>query len=186
MKQAAGVNPPPRMSDEAVQAKTGKTWAEWFAILDKAGARKLDHKAIAALVENHGVPGWWCQMVTVAYEQARGMRAVHEKADGYSISRSKTIPVPVARLFEAFNDPKARAQWLKEPRLVVRKATPHKSIRITWSDGATSVEVGFYEKGPGKSQVAVQHSKLADAQVAEERKAYWGERLERLQAWLER
>ncbi len=36
----------PRMSDEAVKAKTGKTWKEWFAILDKAGARKLSHQDI--------------------------------------------------------------------------------------------------------------------------------------------
>jgi hypothetical protein len=38
-KQAA-----PRMSDEAVKAKTGKTWKEWFAILDKAGASELSHQ----------------------------------------------------------------------------------------------------------------------------------------------
>ena len=31
---------PPRMTDEAVKAKTGKTWAEWFVLLDKAGARR--------------------------------------------------------------------------------------------------------------------------------------------------
>ena len=31
----------PRMSDEAVKAKTGKSWKEWFALLDKAGAKKM-------------------------------------------------------------------------------------------------------------------------------------------------
>ncbi len=36
-----------RSSDEAVKAKTGKVWAEWFKILDKAGARKWPHKEIA-------------------------------------------------------------------------------------------------------------------------------------------
>ncbi len=33
----------PRMSDAAVQAKTGKNWRQWFEILDAAGARKMDH-----------------------------------------------------------------------------------------------------------------------------------------------
>ena len=40
--------PRERMSDAAVQAKTGKTWPEWFAVLDKAGAAKMTHKEIAA------------------------------------------------------------------------------------------------------------------------------------------
>ena len=34
------------MSDEAVKAKTGKTWKEWFAALDKAGATKMGHQDI--------------------------------------------------------------------------------------------------------------------------------------------
>ena len=64
-----------RMSDAAVQASTGKIWKEWFAILDKAGARKMDHKQIVAyLVKHHKVGPWWQQMVTVIYEQARGLR----------------------------------------------------------------------------------------------------------------
>jgi len=32
----------PRMSDAAVQAKTGKAWAEWFRILDAAGAKQAE------------------------------------------------------------------------------------------------------------------------------------------------
>ena len=36
MRKEAGI------SDEAVRAKTGRTWGEWFAILDGAGARKLE------------------------------------------------------------------------------------------------------------------------------------------------
>ena len=37
-----------RSTDEAVKAKTGRVWAEWFEILDKAGAKKWPHKEIAA------------------------------------------------------------------------------------------------------------------------------------------
>jgi len=60
------------VSNEAVRAKTGKTWPDWFAILDKAGARKMDHKQIVAyLNEHHQVGPGWQQMVTVGYEQAR-------------------------------------------------------------------------------------------------------------------
>ena len=40
-----------RMSDEAVRAKTGKTWDEWLAILDAAGARSMGNKEIGAPVD---------------------------------------------------------------------------------------------------------------------------------------
>jgi Activator of Hsp90 ATPase homolog 1-like protein len=169
-----------RVSDEAVQAKTGKTWKEWFALLDRAGAKKMSHTAMAAyLYDELGCPGWWNQMVAVSYEQERGLRDKHERPDGYSISRSKTLATPVERLYEAWEDAKQRSRWLKE-KIVIRKGTPSKSMRITWSDGATNLEVNFYAKGDGKSQVTVQHSKLADTKAAERMKAYWGEALERL------
>ena len=59
-----------RSSDEAVKAKTGKVWAEWFGILDKAGAKKWAHKEISAFLrDKHEVGAWWCQMV------AGGLRA---------------------------------------------------------------------------------------------------------------
>jgi len=48
-----------RSSDEAVKAKTGKVWAEWFRILDKAGAKKWPHKEIAAyLHDKQNVSAW--------------------------------------------------------------------------------------------------------------------------------
>lgn len=38
-----------RMRDTAVQAKTGKNWQQWFAILDRADAmKKISHKEMAA------------------------------------------------------------------------------------------------------------------------------------------
>ena len=182
----ADAKPPERMSDAAVQAKTGKTWPEWFAVLDTAGAAKMTHKQIAAhLHERLGVPGWWCQMVAVGYEQERGLREKHETPAGYQISRSKTLAVPVDRLYSAWHDKKTRGRWLRDPSFTVRKATENKSLRITWIDGVTSLEVMFYAKGKDKSQVSVQHSKLPDAAAAERSKKYWTGMLERLQELLQ-
>jgi hypothetical protein len=44
MPAKAAYTPP--TSDEAVQAKTGKTWPEWFAQLDADGAKKLSHRRL--------------------------------------------------------------------------------------------------------------------------------------------
>lgn len=174
-----------RMSDQAVQAKTGKTWEEWFAILDAAGGREMDHKAIVAyLHDKHGVGPWWQQMVTVTYERERGKRVKHETPAGFQVSRSRTFNVPVSRLFAAWNDETLRRRWLPETDFTLRKATPDKSLRLAWNDG-TKVEVNLYPKGESKSQVAVEHSKLADAEDAAHRKAWWGEALDRLRETLE-
>ncbi|MBI3969672.1 MAG: hypothetical protein HY332_00165 [Chloroflexi bacterium] len=171
------------VSDEAVRAKTGKTWPEWFEALDGAGAQQLDHRGIVAYLhqQHPELGGWWEQMVTVTYEQARGLREKHEMVDGYAVSVSKTVPVPASALFDAWHDDAARARWLDAP-LTIRKATSPKSLRITWGDGRTNVDVHLYNKGADKAQVSVQHSKLADAGEAVRMKRYWAAALERLRA----
>lgn len=164
------------MSDEIVAERTGCDWTKWVYVLDKWGAMKKSHTEIAAHIhEKYKVDGWWAQMVTVGYERIRGLRARGQRRDGgWEASKSKTVAVPVAELFEAWSSAKIRAQWLPE-KLTVRKATPHKSMRISWSDG-TSVELYFQAKGD-KSIVGVQHTKLKTKAEADERKKFWSERL---------
>jgi len=176
------------ISSEAVHAKTGKTWKEWFALLDKAGASAWPHKEIARRLKDQcNCPDWWAQMVTVGYEQARGLRVKHQKCDGeYSASASKTLGAPVSALFAAWNEPKLRSKWLSGSKgLTVRKSTENKSLRITWADG-TNVDVNLFAKGPAKSQVAVEHGKLAGVVQVRGAKEYWAAALARLQALLER
>lgn len=184
MKSKSGI--PPKISDEAVKARTGKVWAEWFKILDAAGARKLAHPEIATyLSERHKVPSWWRQMVTVAYEQARGLRQLHEKPAGFEISVSRTLAVPVGRAFAAWENTKLRRRWLDDAGFTLRKATANKTMRITWVDGKTNLEVYFLSKGDGNCQVVAQHSKLKDAKQADRMKKYWGNQLEQLKAIVE-
>lgn len=179
--KAAGI------SDAAVQAKTGKTWSEWFAILDQAGAAAWPHKEIATyLYEKCSCPNWWCQMVTVGYEQARGLRVKHQTATGFVANVSKTVGVPVADLFAAWHNPRQLAKWLPDgKKMTIRKATENKSLRATWVDSTTSLEVLFWSKGASKSQVVVQHSKLASADEVTGLKAYWANALLSLKAILE-
>lgn len=69
---------------------------------------------------------------------------------------------------------------------MIRKATVNKSMRITWQEPASNVDVGFYSKADNKSQVAIEHGKLQDAAAGERMKAYWGEAFDRLRTLLER
>jgi len=165
-------------SDAILKAKTGCTWERWVKALDRAHAHTWPHRDIAAYVhEKYKLPGWWAQTVTVGYERIKGLRAIGQRRDGsFDATKSKTFAVPLARLYRAFNDARTRARWLPGVDLTVRTATRDKSMRITWPD-RTSVEVGFASRGPAKSQVQVQHGKLADQTGARRAKQYWAERL---------
>jgi Domain of unknown function (DUF4287) len=174
------------MSDEAIRQRTGRGWEEWFELLDAAGAGEWSHREIARwLAGEHGIDGWSAQAVTVSYERARGGRAVGEHPEGFAITASKTAAVPVERLFDAFVDASVRKRWLPDGRLRERTATRPKSARFDWADGKTRVIVGFEAKGAAKSTVALEHSRLADAEEAERTKAYWRDRLAALKSQLE-
>ena len=166
------------MSNAAVHAKTGCDWKKWVRVLDAKGAASMSHKEIAKYAyDQFDISGWWAQMVTVGYERIKGLRDVGQVCDGkYQASKSKTLPVPVTKLYRAFSVARSRNRWLPDVKLNVRKATPGKSMRITWEDG-TSVEAYFTAKGAKKSQVAIQHRKLVKKADVVKAKAYWGERL---------
>jgi uncharacterized protein YndB with AHSA1/START domain len=174
------------VGSEAVERATGKGWDEWLKVLDRAGAKSMPHKEIALLLSRKcGVPDWWSQMVTVGYEQARGLRDVYQHADGFAANATRTYEVSVDNLFVAWNDPKARARWLPRAPLELRRAVSGKSLRMTWKTGDSRVLVNFLAKGSGRSQVQVEHGKLPSAAAVTRQKAFWSEALGRLKAVLE-
>ena len=176
-----------KVGDEAVKKRTGKNWAEWFKLLDKAGAKKMKHSEIANYVyEKHKVDGWYSQMIAVSYEQERGLRKAHERPEGYEISVSKMITVPLKKLYTAWNDNKIRSGWLMKENIEITKANVNKSIRGKWTDGQTRLSVDFYPKGDNKSQVVVQHMKLSDSGKADKMKTFWAKSLENLKSHLEK
>ena len=184
--EATPTNVEPPASDRAVTAATGRGWQEWFTLLDEWHATSRPHPEIARwLVEEQGVAGWWAQSVTVAYEQARGLRAPGQHADGWSVTATKTVAVPVDRLFGAFDDEAVRERWLPGAHLRLRTATAPRTARYDWEDGPTRVLVGFTRRGDEKSTVAIEHARLPDADTAAEMKAWWRDRVAALKVLLE-
>ena len=177
----------PRIADEKVREKTGRGWRDWFEALDEWGAVEREHPEIAAwLGTEHGVPGWWAQGITVEYEKARGLRPIGGGRDGsYNVSASRTVAVPVERLFEAWSDPSLRERWLGGADLRERTSTAPRTARYDWEDGSTRVIVGFEAKGGAKSTVALSHERLPDPDEAARLKVFWRERLVALKALLE-
>ncbi|HEX2178703.1 MAG TPA: DUF4287 domain-containing protein, partial [Actinomycetota bacterium] len=176
-----------RKAGDTVVEKTGRDWDQWFELLDRWDASTRPHPEIASwLSAEHGVAGWWAQSITVAYEQARGIRAPGQGRDGtYTVSASKTIDVPLEDLFRAVEDPAIRDRWLDPGRFQVTGVTAGKSVRGR-SEGDTRVTIGFTVKGASKTLIALAHSKIADPQTAKELKEFWAGRLKELKQLLER
>jgi hypothetical protein len=176
-----------RISDEAVKKSTGKNWEQWFSILNKAGAKKMEHKQVAELLyQKYSLSLWWSQMVTVQYEQEMKGRKKHETALGFQISKSMTIPISVVKLFNAVNAPAKRVVWLKDPGFTISKSVQNKSVRGKWVDKKTIVEFQFNPKDKSRTQIVVQHSKISSAAKAANMKLYWGKNLLSLKKYLEK
>jgi hypothetical protein len=112
--------PTPRMSDEAVKVKTGKTWKQWFEVLTHAGAKKLSHQEIVQLLSSKFAVGpWWQQMVAVTFEQQSGLRDAHQRPDGYQISVSKTLNDAPEVLNERIVSSRCTANY-KVPKLQIQ------------------------------------------------------------------
>jgi hypothetical protein len=175
----------PGVSDAAVRRATGRDWDEWFALVDAWDGTSHNHAEIARHVhETYGIDGWWAQNVTVGYERARGMRALHERPDGFSGNASKTYPVPVERLFAAFVEQDDRERWLEGIELRLRTSQPDKSARFDVLPAETRLAVTFVAKGPQKSAAQLQQERLAGAEDVARWKTLWKEQLARLAAHL--
>ena len=180
----------PPFSEAAIRKATGKRWDDWFRILDAWGGTEHTHTEIARYVNQElGVDGWWAQSVTVGYERARGMRAPHERPDGFSVDVSKTFPVDADRLYRAFADARHRSRWIERGTLTLRTGTKSKhTARFDFGTGdeASRVIVGITPKGSSKATVAIQHERLAAAKDVETMRDFWKERFEDLKHLLAR
>lgn len=178
---------PPLQSEAAVTEATAHGWEHWFSLVDRSGGADMSHAEIARwLRSNTDVDGWWAQTITVSYERARGRRAPGQRADGFVVTASRTVGVPVERLFAAFADEGLRERWLPRADLRVRTATAPRNARFDWEDGSTRLVVGFEQAGEAKSRVALSHERLPDGDSADEMRSYWRARLTALKALLEK
>jgi uncharacterized protein YndB with AHSA1/START domain len=175
------------LGDEAVSQKTGKNWDQWFSQLDRAGARRWDHKATAGhLLDACGVPGWWAQKIAAAYEEARGLAAKPAQISVYQIQRSRTIAVPAPKAWAACAREERRLIWFPEAtneRVRSVREDTRLMLRLDAPDGS-SILIAVTPQDGDKCLVEVKHSKLPNRAATRRAKQDWAERLGELQKYL--
>lgn len=200
--------PAGRVSAAAVREATGRGWEEWFEALDAAGAAELAHGEIVAHLqrEHPGVSSWWRQSITVAWERARGRRAVGEAAGGFQVSVQRSVAATAAEAWALLT---TRPElWLGEGASVVfaegeryevparggapgaggevRVVKPGARLRMTWRpDGwpaPATLQLTLAERGPGKTAISADLEKLPDAEAREAARARWRAALDRIAA----
>ena len=180
----------PKTSDEKVKQATGKTWSQWFGLLDKAGAKKMPHIEIARLLYKKYLAadkskdlspdvaksgGWWSQMVTVEYERSRALRKVNQTVSGYNVSVHRTMPASVTKLFNSWR-PIAKAEGLVEN-------TVHKNkvIRYKADKGQPLYVAAFAVKNSKASRIGFEVMRLNKQREIEKERAKWKKILDKLE-----
>lgn len=186
----------PGLGEASVLAKTGHGYDHWFAVLDAFRAGEKGHTAAARhLRDDLGVPGWHSQGITVAYERARGLRAVNQAAGGFQVAVSKMVPANMDTVLSAFRGP-ALEKWLAGADPALRRALAAalapggkgvvrgaKRARVRYKWDGTNVELVVEPRAKGTSVVA-SNTKMKEAAQVAERRAQWRRALDALKAQL--
>lgn len=170
------------LRSDAVLNATGRDWRGWFSVLDQAGARQMPQPEVRRyLAEQEGLTGWWSRMVSTGYAQMRAGAVETSGRETVAIRVERTFPVPAGVLFRAWADEGLRGRWLPGQRLLIRKAVPDQTLRITWDDGRSGVTVQFTETGGGICRMSIRHIFLGEADQAADKQKFWTEALDRLE-----
>ena len=177
------------VSDATAIEKTGHGLSHWFDVLDRFGAVEKGHTAAARhLHDTHHVPGWYAQGITVAYERARGVRALNQRGDGaYEVSISKVVEGSAVDVIKAFSKT-VRRRWMTDVNasLVNALATaldsrtskgfvvrPDGQGRFRYKWDGTTVQFYLLPKTADKVSVVVTNTQLSRAAMVDERRAQW-------------
>jgi hypothetical protein len=204
--------PPPKparapralVSDATSMRKTGKPIEHWFAVLDAFDPKGKVHTDRARyLYEEHHVPEWYCQQLTVSWERARALRVANQACDGsFQVSVSRAVPASVAEVADAIGSRARRDVWLRgantalaravnaafegeKPRSVKIKDAFNANVRIPWDGSTVEIRITGKPKG-GSTSVVADNSNLRQQALVEQRRGQWKAALDALKAHLAR
>ena len=195
------------LTDEACREATGRTFSQWYEwIASNAGSKTGRRDLYVKLCHELKVPNWWATTIAVEYERHRDLKKKDGFYEGYGICATKTISAPAERLYGAWASAAELARWFGAgtqadvvdggaysnkdgDRGRFLRVRPGKDLRLSWENpalsSATLVDVVFSDKGGGKSNVMVNHTRIQTRPEADGLRAAWNEALEKLKKLLE-
>ncbi len=199
-------NAAPAIPDAEMKARTGKTWDQWFRILDEFGGPAKGRREIGVLLaDRHKVDPALVPIVNVEYEAARAIVEKDGRPKGYMICATKTVAAGAEKAYELWSTAAGWNKWfakgckldLKEGGRYssadghageINKVRPAKALKLTWDHPrlatGTVVEVTFQPKGE-KCVVMAAHDRIQTKSEADALRESWGAALDRLKAELE-
>ncbi len=195
------------MTEEAIRAATGKTWEEWFAVLDARGGPAQGRREINNyLYADCKIDIWWCSTLNIAYEAARGVVEKDGRPKGYTICATKTIAAPLEQVYDAWTTSQNLDRWFGAGNRAdvadggrfqnadgdagtFKRVRANKDLRFTWEHPEHTpggiVDVAFQDKGKGKTGIIATHDRIQTRAEADGLRAGWLGALDRLKGWLE-
>lgn len=196
------------LTDAEIKERSGKTWSQWFKVLDEFGGPEKGRREIGNFLHTtHKLDPWMSSTLIVEYEAARNVVEKDGRPKGYMICATKSVNVPADRAFAAWAAPAQWDRWFsgkskfefKEGARYstadgdageFKKIRPGKAIKFTWENpkhtAGTVVEVTFPPRGADKCTVTVAHDRIQTRGEADDLREAWGGALDKLKALLEK
>lgn len=185
-----------RVSVQAVTEATGKNWDQWFEVLDKVGAAKLNHTRIAGYLRTqHDIKPWWSQTVANIYEQERGLREAGQTVAVVSqVGVRKTLGMKLGKAWDLLTRFGGLEVWLGtvedfklEAGFVYHTAegvhgevlvvSPGSHWRMTWQPAGwanpSTLQVRFMAVENDNTTVSFRHEGLPDSEAQEAMRERW-------------
>lgn len=167
-------------------ATTGRSFDDWFDILDNAGAESWPHWRIKRyLGGTRKNDEWWASTVAQAYERARGF---HPARSAYSARATKTIPAGLAEVWALIDNEDERRAWL-DIELEERSRQAQSALYGELADGSkVTISLRENPQAAGNKRstlVTIRHSGLANEASLDETKAFWRSALATLAATID-
>ena len=171
----------PVVTHADVKKKTGRTWQEWFALLDRDGAAKLDRRQITRIVASkYGIGLWWRRTIAKAYERSgAALGAAQEPGSDPVAGPSRATQPPTRAHSATIYDIEPRAHPVTSRTLGSRPAPGTISNRHGASVGNVDVSGDRFEAVHSESDGVA--DSIRDVRPVRKMRAFWKARVESLQ-----
>lgn len=188
-------NTPPQ-TDAAIKKDTGKSFKEWFAILDAAGGPALGRRALSQLVviEPKAMLVLWGPSINFEYEKHHGIVEKDGRPKGYTICVTKSIAATPVQVYAVAADGKTWKHWfgtnakadVKEggkyscddgDQGVFKRVRQDKDLRMTVENprhaGIDPYDIVFQPAPKDKCMLMVTINRIQSREIADELRDSW-------------